>query len=99
MVFLEQKGTQELLLPETIKILEQKISRQVETEVMAAVRKAQELDSDIFGFGLAISRAQPQEWKQLEQNWEKLFPTVELKVHAICKIKRSNLLAKVLRSD
>jgi len=94
--FYEERDTDNLLTPENLKRLEQAGSRQIEQEVLAAVKKARELDSDIFGFGLALSRTYPREWKQIEPDWEHIFPTVEVKVDAQSEIKRSGLLTRIL---
>jgi len=94
--FYEERDLDNLLTPENLKKLEQQGSKEIEAEVLAAVNKAIELDSDIFGFGLAISRTHPREWAKIEQDWARIFPTVEVRVQAISEIRRSGLLTRIL---
>lgn len=93
--FYEERCNHNLLTPYNIKRLENEENKKIEAEVMAAVKKAQKIDSDIFGFGLAISHEYPREWKRLQNTWEQQFPNVEVDVNAVSKIRRIGLLARI----
>lgn len=96
--FYEERGTNDLLASEkNLAKLELEGGNQIKKEIMAAVRKSQKLDSDILGFGLAVSRKYPQQWKQMEPQWEKLYPTVQVEVHAVSSIRRTGLISRILR--
>jgi len=95
-MFYEQRCTHDLLISPTISQLEAEGERQIEDEVLAAIYKAQSLESDIFGLGLAVSRRYPRAWQSMEKNWETIFPTVPVSVQVDVNIRRSNFLTKIL---
>jgi spore germination protein KC len=90
----EQQGTENLSPPAEVASLEKKKIEAIRNEVMAAVKKAQELDADIFGFGDAIHRKYPEQWKELESKWDELFPSVEVEVKIEAKLR---LMGKILK--
>lgn len=61
---------------------------------MAAVAKAQELDSDIFGFGAELNRTNPEKWAELRERWDEEFPRVDVQVEVKAKLRRSGLLIR-----
>ncbi|MEL7566946.1 MAG: Ger(x)C family spore germination protein, partial [Dehalobacterium sp.] len=63
--FGEQQGNVPLT-SEEIPLLQKVISREIKKEISDAVAKAQDLKSDIFGFGEVMHRAYPKEWKEME---------------------------------
>lgn len=76
----EQEGPEDLSHPEQIKFLEKQKAEEIKKEVMAAVKKAQELNADIFGFGEAVHKKYPKEWKVMEDKWDEIFPDIEIDV-------------------
>jgi spore germination protein KC len=61
---------------------------------LAALKKAQELNTDIFGFGEVIHQKYPKEWKELEKRWDEVFPEIEVKVIVKSKL---NLTGEITR--
>jgi spore germination protein KC len=56
--------------------------------VLAAVKRAQEFNSDVLGFGEAVYRKYPGMWEQsLSHNWTELFPRLNVNVTAYVNIK------------
>jgi spore germination protein KC len=102
----EIKGTGELIgaAPETIDItkesdikkMENMINQEVEHRCRSAVIKAQELRSDVFGFGDKIHRTQPEVWREIENRWEEIFPYVEVDITADFSVEHSGLIGKSL---
>ena len=82
----EQSGPENLADLTKIAILEEKKAEVIQSEVMAAVKKAQELDADVFGFGDAVHQKYPEEWKDLESNWDEIFPDIEVEVNVEAKL-------------
>ncbi|MCK1988085.1 Ger(x)C family spore germination protein [Lysinibacillus fusiformis] len=39
--------------------------------------------ADVLGFGEAIHRADPKEWKKIKNDWEKIYPEVEVNVKVL----------------
>lgn len=66
--------------------------KEVKRQVEAALRKAQEqYKVDVFGFGEAVHRKYPREWKQMEKNWPDLFPAVKVNIQVKSVIQHTSL--------
>lgn len=83
-----QSGTDDLENPQIIKKLEGEKNAAIESEVRAALSKAQKLNADIFGFGDVVHQKFPKEWKELESRWDEIFPELEVEVTVQVKIRR-----------
>jgi germination protein, Ger(x)C family len=95
----EQTGSENLAkLPEIAK-LEEKESEVIQNEVMAAVKKAQELDADVFGFGDAVHQNYPEQWKDMESNWDDIFPDIEVEVNVEAKLRLMGRTTKPAASE
>jgi spore germination protein KC len=77
-----------LALPWKLTELEQKKAAVIKSEVMAALTKARELNADIFGFGEAVHRQYRKEWQELKNNWDELFPYIEVELIVEAKLRR-----------
>lgn len=78
----------EVLSPDTISVLEQKLSYNVKSEITAALTKGQkELKTDAFGFGFEFYRQYPELWhKSYEKEWKTIFPGLTINVNVTAKI-------------
>ncbi|WP_226668327.1 Ger(x)C family spore germination protein [Metabacillus litoralis] len=77
--------TQESNMIEVEKIINER-GRKVLGDV---VKKAQNLQTDIFGFGDAIHRENPKIWKELEADWnEVVFPELDIEINFKTTIRR-----------
>lgn len=84
----------DLTNPQTITELEQNINKEVSDLFERTIKKVQkEYKSDIFGFGEAIHRSNPQAWKKLRNNWDQSFVNLPVSITMDCKIR---LLGKQL---
>ena len=61
---------------------------------MAALNKAQELNADVFGFGEALHRKYPKQWKELEKDWDEIFPELEVEIVVETQVSRSGISIK-----
>ena len=66
----------------------------IRSEVLAAFKKAQEYNADIFGFGEAFHRKYPAVWREIEDDWDNYFPFLELTVKVESTIRESGLAIK-----
>lgn len=79
----------DLTKPENIDKLEKKYSDNIKEKVQTSIQKVQEdFQSDIFGFGEVIHRADPKAWKGLEDNWDEHFTNLNVNVHVKAEIRR-----------
>lgn len=91
----EQQCTLDLTTPEAWSNLEKKQAEEIRQEILAAVKKAKELNTDVFGFGEAFHRKYPALWKeQLEKNWDEFFPDIEVEVIVEAKLRKSGMINK-----
>jgi len=74
--------------PKDIRKLEESAERKVEELMSAAVERAQQLRTDIFGFGEELHRTSPRMWRKLEKRWDETFADLPVRFHADVKIRR-----------
>lgn len=79
---------------EKLKALESSLGQAIAAEVWSAVRKAQELNTDVLGFGSAVNRAFPQQWnKEYSKEWKDIFGNLEVEVVAEGRIRGLGLIS------
>lgn len=87
----EQMSQVELTTPENFKELESRQTTAIEEEIIAAVVKAQAWGVDIFKFGEAFHQNFPDEWPELEENWEKKISEITVDVVIDAKLRRNGI--------
>lgn len=73
----------------SFEILERLQAIAIQDEVLAAVKKAQELNADIFGFGEVVHKQHRHEWENMKDQWDKIFPSIVVEVWVDASIERS----------
>ncbi|WP_199614803.1 Ger(x)C family spore germination protein [Paenibacillus alkalitolerans] len=84
---------------EEITKLEKQWALETKKEVMKAVKAAQREESDIFGFGEAVNRANPKAWKKMKKEWDKIFAESKVDVKVDAFIRRSGMRIKPYLSE
>lgn len=90
----ENFGGINLVTTKMITFLEKQQNKAIEDEIKAALEKAYQYKADVFGFGNAVYRIYPEEWKQLETNWEQIFPGVKVEIKVKTKIREVGMNIK-----
>lgn len=90
----EQTGPENLSKLTEVASLEKKKADVIRGEVMAAVKKAQELDADVFGFGDAVHKKYPKQWRMLEDNWDEIFKGIQVEVDVKAKLR---LMGRIIK--
>lgn len=86
--------------PAIIKALDHQYTLAIKRKVRLVLAKAQgEYRSDIFGFGLAISRKYPRLWKKLGPNWDSDFSHLKVNLKVTGNIRRIGLTTKPVTSE
>lgn len=93
----EQLGDLDLSKHDVLQSLEKRQATVIHNEIMAAVKKAQDLRTDIFGFGQAFSRKYPKEILQKEAKWDEHFPLIEVSTEIKSSIRRTAIQTRPLR--
>ncbi len=94
----DQSCPENLTEQSKIEVLEKEKAEAIKGEIMAAFKKACELDADIFGFGEAIHKKYPRVWKNMESRWGEIFPDIELEITVDAKLRRSGKINKPVNS-
>jgi spore germination protein KC len=90
----EQICTDNLVTQSAWATLEQNQAGVIRQEIKAALQKAQDLNTDIFGFGEAIYRKHPALWKELEPRWDEIFPRLEVYIVVETELRRSGMITR-----
>ncbi|MGE4274372.1 MAG: Ger(x)C family spore germination protein [Desulfitobacterium sp.] len=92
----EQMSSGNLATPESFAELEKRATDVIEEEIIAAVTKSQKWGGDIFEFGEEFHRKYPQEWPELEEDWDELFPKIEVKLEVSFQLIKAGLTSEPL---
>ncbi len=69
----------------------------IRDDVYAALGRARELGTDIFGFGRSFYRTMPQQWPRYAANWEEVFKELEVDVTITARVRRIGLSKEPLQ--
>ncbi|MBA9028265.1 MULTISPECIES: Ger(x)C family spore germination protein [Bacillaceae] len=85
---------------DTLFKIEKSFEKEIKEEIKQAVKQAKKNQSDIFGFGEKVYRANPTEWKNLEQDWNEVhFPKAKIRVSVEAFVRRTGLTKESYISD
>lgn len=82
------------VMDELNEVQEKAIKKEIELALNAAQK---ELNADIFDFGGIIYRSYPEVWKKLENNWEHIFPTIEVDINVNSNLQRPGMISKPIQ--
>jgi spore germination protein KC len=71
-------------------------STMIRREILSAWKVARRLDADIYGFGEAVGRKYPREWKRMEPHWDQIFPQIKLAIKVETNVVKTSELVKPL---
>ncbi|MGD8190738.1 Ger(x)C family spore germination protein [Brevibacillus ginsengisoli] len=80
--------------PTDIKKLEDLKSNKIKAEVMKSLKKARAHKVDVFGFGEAIHRKYPKDWKKIKDRWPDYFAKIPVSVEVETNINSSALIQR-----
>jgi len=76
--------------PDTLHSFERQAERQIDRLISQVIRKArQQYRSDIFGFGQAVFRNDPEGWKKLKKDWDEHFMRAKVETEMDIKLRRT----------
>lgn len=71
----------------------------IRKEVMSALKKAKKLNADIFGFGEIVHKKFPKRWRKMENEWDELFPKLEVEVQVESVMRRVGTISKPANAE
>lgn len=97
LIFYEQTGPGELLTPAMIKKHEAEANHEITQQVKSCIKKSQQLNSDILGWGRKLQEYQPDEWKRLKSDWDNIYPVIEADIRVKTVITHTYLTNQSFR--
>lgn len=92
--FYQQDSDNALLTLERKSQLQEAANQEIKRQITACIKKSQEFDSDVLGWGRIIQEYEPDKWKELVAVWPEQFPLIESEIKVESNIKRSMLTNK-----
>lgn len=86
----EETGKIDLKDPAVVEKVEKANSKKIREEIENVIKKAQtEYKLDIFKFGQIVHRKYPDEWKEIQDDWDEIFSRAEINVEVETNITRT----------
>jgi len=89
-----QMCSQDLTEPSHWAALEKKKAQKIQQEVKAALKKAQNLNADVFGFGDKAHKKYPSLWPEWEAQWDEIFPQLKVNILVETKLQKPGMITK-----
>ncbi|SMC26436.1 spore germination protein KC [Clostridium acidisoli DSM 12555] len=90
----DETSSEDLANPKAFEVLQRCEEDSIKEEVMSALKKARELNADIFGFGDIIYQHYPKKWDEMQKDWNKIFQNIHVDVNVNAKLKRTGRITK-----
>ncbi|HWO76421.1 MAG TPA: Ger(x)C family spore germination protein [Bacillus sp. (in: firmicutes)] len=83
----------DLMKVSTIYDLENKAEEKIKGQIISSIEAAQKkYQSDIFGFGEALHRSEPEFWNELKKQWDKRFADMPVHVNVTVKVHHTGTI-------
>ena len=69
----EETGEEDLSTLISINQIEENTSHIVKQQIEDCIKKVQEYNTDIFGFGVLVHRKYSKDWKEIKNQWNDIF--------------------------
>ena len=89
-----QTGTVNMATIMGIGKIEEKVKEEIANEITLAIKKAKELNADIFGFGEEVHKYHSKEWDAMKDDWETLFHEVEVNIEVEAQIVGTGIITE-----
>ncbi|MBG9451485.1 hypothetical protein ABE67_19950 [Cytobacillus firmus] len=77
---------------EEIRKIEKKLEDEAESQIRQTIKMAQEMETDVFGFGRKLSINNTNYWKKHKEEWNTLFRNADIEVNVNANISNAGLL-------
>lgn len=88
----------DLLNPAIWDTMKKQQNQAIRREILLALKQAQALNADIFGFGDAFYKKYPAQWRQIGPHWQEIFPALKVDIVVESKIESPSLTVKAFTS-
>jgi spore germination protein KC len=76
--------------------LEKLLQKEVEKEIKITLKKAQKMNTDIYGFGEEFHKHYNKEWEMMESQWDDLYPALQVNIEVTGKILGAGTISKTV---
>jgi spore germination protein KC len=82
----ELNGFRDMELKDLYVMLIQEATKTIEQRVNVTFDKTQQMGSDIYGYGGLFHIKYPRQWKNIEQQWDMIYPSLQLALNVNVQI-------------
>lgn len=93
----EEGKNNELATPQGMEEVNKIFAKRIEELCMKSVKKAQQYKSDIFGFGAVLHRKHPDQWREVKNDWPKVYANAEVNIEVKARIGRTGLMSETIK--
>jgi len=93
----EQGSSKELVSPQGMEELGRIFAKEIKELCLKSVKKAQHYKTDIFGFGAALHRKDPAQWRGVKDDWPEVFAEGQIDVEVEAQIIRSGQISERIK--
>ncbi|MBT9171665.1 MAG: Spore germination protein B3 [Syntrophomonadaceae bacterium] len=93
---LSQESLENLSTPEMLEKLGTAKAEALKEEMTQTLRRLQEMEADIVGFGTILRRRNPQAFQALAGRWPQVFRNLEVDIQVQAHIRRTGLLSRTV---
>jgi Ger(x)C family germination protein len=94
-----QSSSDIMITKEGVVYMEKSKEKAIRNEIIKSIKKAKELNADVFGFGEALRKKYPKEWNWIEGKWNELFLDLNVEIDIETTVERSGMITKSVLSD
>jgi len=87
----DETGQTDFSSVQDVQKIEESSAAVIKNEIEKSIKKAQELKTDIFGFGISAHKGNAKKWKDIKDNWNDVFSTMEFEVKVKVGMQRAGL--------
>ncbi len=77
--------------------VERRSARVIRNQISDIIKRSQELETDVCGFGNLIYRKRPHVWEEIGHDWDEIFPHLAVDVDVRFKLIRTGLVDEPLK--
>ncbi|MGI5911270.1 MAG: Ger(x)C family spore germination protein [Syntrophomonadaceae bacterium] len=89
--FYDHNSPGQVLTPEHLKTIEKLANKEIMRQCNASIARAQDLKSDIFGWGRQVEISSPQTFKKLVPDWDEIFSEIKAEIKVNYSLRRTYL--------
>lgn len=87
------------ILSESVASMEKRVAQAIRNRIKDVIKRSQDLNTDIMGFGNRFYRKHPAFWQEVEESWDDIFPTLVVDIEVKVNIMRTGLVLDPIKIE